>query len=59
MWDEVKSLGSKRKTNSPIKRYAMKGNGTMGKTFQKGKSLHNFKVRVSNPKEILSRKGFI
>jgi hypothetical protein len=37
----------------------MKGNGTEGMTFRKGKSLNNFKARVSNPKEILSRRGFL
>jgi hypothetical protein len=37
----------------------MKGNGNMGKTFQKGKSLNNFKAQVSNPKEILFKNGFI
>jgi hypothetical protein len=37
----------------------MKGNGTDGKIPQKGKSLNNFKARISNPKEISSRKGFI
>jgi hypothetical protein len=36
----------------------MKGNGTMGKTFQKGKNPNNFKVQISNPKEILLIKGF-
>jgi hypothetical protein len=35
----------------------MKGNGIVGKTFLKGKNPNNFKVRVSNPKEILSKKG--
>jgi hypothetical protein len=37
----------------------MKGNGPKGKIPQKGKNPNNFKVRVSNPKEILSRKGFL
>jgi hypothetical protein len=55
MWGEVKSLGLKRRTNSPIKRHTMKGNGTVGKTFPKGKSPNNFKAQVSNLKEILSR----
>jgi hypothetical protein len=36
---------------------AIKGNGTKGKTPRKGKNLNNFKVWVSNPKEILSRRG--
>jgi hypothetical protein len=38
MWDEVKSPGSKRKTNSLIRRHAIKGNGAKGKTFQRGKN---------------------
>jgi len=59
MWDKVKSLGLKKRTNSFVKKHAMKGNMTMGKTFQKGKNPNNFKARVSNPKEILSRKGFL
>jgi hypothetical protein len=37
----------------------MKGNGTEGKTPQKGKSLNNSKVWVSNLKEISLRRGFI
>jgi hypothetical protein len=37
----------------------MKGNVTEGKIPQKGKNPNNFKARVSNPKEILSRKGFL
>jgi hypothetical protein len=35
----------------------MKGNGAEGKIPPKGKGPNNFKVRVSNPKEISSRKG--
>jgi len=57
MWDEVKSLGSRRKKISFTRRHPMKGNGIEGKTFQKNKNPNNFKVRVSNLKEILSRKG--
>jgi len=38
MWEEVKSLGSKRRTNSFIRKHTMKGNGTEGKTFQRGKN---------------------
>jgi len=49
----------KKKNKFPHKKNAMKGNITMGKTFQKGKNLNNFKARVSNPKENLSRKGFL
>jgi hypothetical protein len=37
----------------------MKGNGTETKTPQKGKSPNNSKARVSNPREILSRKGLL
>jgi len=59
MWDEVKNLGSKRRINSFTRRHAMKGNGIEGKTPQKGKTLNNSKVWVSNPKEILSRRGFL
>jgi hypothetical protein len=55
----VTSLSSKRRTNSIIKRHAMKGNGTKGKTFQRGKSPNNFKAQVSNPKGILSRMGLL
>jgi hypothetical protein len=44
MWDGVKSLGSRKKKNSLIKRHAMKGNGVENKTFQKGKNLNNFKA---------------
>jgi hypothetical protein len=47
MWDEVKSLGSRRRTNSLIRKHAMKGNGTKGKTFQKGK----------NPKNVITLLG--
>jgi hypothetical protein len=57
MWNEVKSLGLKRRTNSLTTGHTMKGNGIEGKTFQKGKNLNNFKVQVSNPKEILSNRG--
>jgi hypothetical protein len=59
MWDKVKSPGSRRKTNSFTKRCAMKGNGITDKTFQKEKNLNNFKARVSNPKEISSRRGLL
>jgi hypothetical protein len=59
MWDEVKSLGSRRRTNSFTKRCAMKENEIAGKTFQKEKNLNNFKAQVSNPKEISSRKGLL
>jgi hypothetical protein len=53
MWDEVKSLGSRKRTNSIIKRHAMKGNGAEGKTFQRGKNPNNFKAWVLNPKVTL------
>jgi hypothetical protein len=43
--------GVKKRTNSPIKRHTMKGNGTMGKTFQKGKNPNNFKAQALNQKE--------
>jgi hypothetical protein len=59
MWVKVNSRSSKMRKNSPIKRHTMKGNGAVGKTFQKGKSLNNFKARVSNPKIILSKRGFL
>jgi hypothetical protein len=59
MWDGVKNSNSRRKTNSFTGRHAMKGNGTKGKTPQKGKNPNNFKVQVSNLKEILSKKGFL
>jgi hypothetical protein len=38
MWEEVKSLGSRRRTNSFIRKHTMKGNGIEGKTFQRGKN---------------------
>jgi hypothetical protein len=59
MWDEMKSPGLKRKTNSFTRRHAMKGNGIEGKTPKKGKTPKNFKAWVSNPKENLSRKGLL
>jgi hypothetical protein len=59
MRDEVKSPGSRRKTNSFTRRHTMKGNGIEGKTPRKGKSLNNSKVWVSNPKEISSRRGML
>jgi len=59
MWDKAKNLVSKRKTNSFPRRYAMKGNGTENKTLQKGKNLNNSKAWVSNPEQILLRKGFL
>jgi hypothetical protein len=37
----------------------MKGNGTEGKTPQRGKSPNNSKARGSSPKEILLRRGFL
>jgi hypothetical protein len=37
----------------------MKGNGTEGKMPQKGKGPNISKARDSNPKAILSRKGFL
>jgi hypothetical protein len=54
----VKNPGSRRKKNSFTRRHAMKENGIKGKTPQKGKSLNNFKARVSNPKELSLRRGF-
>jgi hypothetical protein len=57
MLDEVKSLGSRRRTNSLTRRHAMKGNGTEGKTPQKGKNPNKFNLQVLNPKEISSRRG--
>jgi hypothetical protein len=59
MWDGVRNPGSRRRTNFIKRRHAMKGNGTKGKTPQNGKSPNNSKVRVSNPKEIASRRGFL
>jgi hypothetical protein len=37
----------------------MKGNGTEAKTPPRGKSPNNSKARVSNPKEILSKRGLL
>ncbi len=37
----------------------MKGNGAMGKTFQKRENPYNFKAHVSNPKVILSKRGLL
>jgi hypothetical protein len=59
MWDEVKSSSSRRKTNSFTRRHDINGNGIEVKTPQKGKNPKNFKARVSNPKEILSRRGLL
>jgi len=59
MWDRVKSSNSRRKKNSFIRRHAIKGNGIEVNTLQKGKNPNNFKARVSNPKEILLRRGFL
>jgi hypothetical protein len=59
MWDRVKSSDSKRTTNSFTRRHARKVNGTEGKTPQEGKNLNNFKAWVSNPKELLSRRGLL
>jgi hypothetical protein len=54
-----KSPGSKRITSTLTRRHAMKGNGTEGKTPQKGKNPNNSKAWVSNPKEISSRRGLL
>jgi len=59
MWDRVKSLDSKRITNSLTRRHAMKGNGTKVKTSQRGKSPNNSKAQVLNPREILSIRGLL
>jgi hypothetical protein len=59
MWDRVKNPGSRRITSSFIRSHTMKGNGTEGKTFQRGKNPNNSKVQGSSPKEILLRKGLI
>jgi hypothetical protein len=59
MWGEVRSPDSERITSSFTRRHAMKGNGTEAKTPQRGKSLNNSKARVSNPREILSRRGLL
>jgi len=59
MWDNVKNLGSRRITSSFTRRHAVKGNGTEGKILQKGKNPNNFKARILNPKEILSRRGLL
>jgi len=59
MWDRVKSSGSRRITNFFTRRRAMKGNRVKGKIPPKGKGPNNFKARVSNSKEISSRKGFL
>jgi hypothetical protein len=37
----------------------MKGNGTEGKTLQRGKGPNNSKALVSNLKEISSRRGLL
>jgi len=59
MWDEVRSPNSKGIASSFTRRHTMKGNGTEAKTPPRGKSLNNSKVRVLNPKEILSRRGLL
>jgi hypothetical protein len=37
----------------------MKGNGIEVKKPQKGKNPNNFKAPISNPKEILSKRGLL
>jgi hypothetical protein len=59
MCDGVKSPGSKMRTNSFTRKHAMKWNGIEGMIPQKGKIPNNFKVRVSNPKGISLKKGFL
>jgi hypothetical protein len=59
MWDEAKRPGSRRITSSLTRRHTTKGNGTEGKTPQRGKNLIHSKVRSSKPKEILSRMGLL
>jgi hypothetical protein len=44
MWGGAKNPGLRRKTNSFTRMHAMKGNGTEGKTPQKGKNQNNSKV---------------
>jgi hypothetical protein len=58
MWDEVKSLNSKKIISSITRRHVTKGNGIESKMPQKGKGPNISKARGSNPKAILSRKGF-
>jgi hypothetical protein len=50
-------LVSRKITSSFTRRHTMEGNGTKGKTPQRGKGLSNSKALVSNPKEISSRRG--
>jgi len=45
--------------SSFTRRHAMKGNGIEAKTPPKGKNLNNSKARVSNLKEILSKRGLL
>jgi hypothetical protein len=59
MWGEVRSPGSKGIASSLTRKHTMKGNGTGGKEAQQRISPNNCKARVSNPKEILSREGFL
>jgi hypothetical protein len=59
MWDMAKNPGSRRTTSFFTRSHAMKGNGTEGKTPQRGKGPNNSKAQGSNPKEILSRKGLL
>jgi hypothetical protein len=59
MWDGVKSPSLRKRTNSFTRKHTIKGNGIEVKTPQKGKNPKNFKARVSNPKEILSKRGFL
>jgi hypothetical protein len=59
MWGEVKWPDSKGIVSPLTRRHAMKGNGTEAKTPQRGKSSNNSKARVSNPREVLSRRGFL
>jgi hypothetical protein len=59
MWDGVRSPDSKGIASSLTRRHAMNGNGTESKTPPRGKSPNNSKAQVSNPKEILLRRGLL
>jgi hypothetical protein len=59
MWDGVRSLDSKGIGNSLTRRHAMKGSEIEAKMLQRGEIPNNSKARVSNPKEILSRRGLL
>jgi len=56
-WGE--KSGFKKEKKFPHKKTHHEGEWNRGQEPQKGKSPNNSKARTSNPKEILSRRGFL